>query len=601
MNMVCPECGKKLPDNAVKCNKCGKVFREVKKNSETDEYLKKQKQKDEEKAKKIREKNAKKSEENLNRNERRKKLKKVIILCAVIAVIAAVSAAVFISAKNKKEAELKANFPELFVEYTYPEIADSEAVMKLGKINISAEEYEFFFRQSFSNVQNNAQLQFRQFVIEKLGDKYDDSKNYYEEYYEEYAKSRHNIFDFSKPISSQNESAIDENGNAISWQDFIRADAIKTMANYHVKFDLAQADGQKLTDDIKYQVYSHIEGLRDAIKGSGYKNLTQYLQTLFGSGCDEEFFRNELIREYTATAYDIESNQKTIDSYSDKEISGEYKKNRADYDFIDLSLYEVTGKDALKTAEKILKDTENHDGFTAAIQKHTDNTQDRTFMPAVPKQYIDNQFSAKIGEWAYDTQRKANDKKIFETANGFTVAVISAPAYTKEDSVSYREIVIKKTDDSGKVLSDEKIAEAKESAQTIYDEWKNSKPSEASFAYTALKKSQSSTASTGGLVQMATADECGEQLKDWLADKARKAGDTQLIETDTSFTIVYFLKNYGDYWNYTIRATKAVEDASDAFTKELESYSESFTPDTLAAQEEKIMTEINRIYFGIGM
>ena len=198
--MVCPECGKKLPDNAVKCNKCGKVFREVKKNSETDEYLKKQKQKDEEKAKKIREKNAKKSEENLNRNERRKKLKKVIILCAVIAVIAAVSAAVFISAKNKKEAELKANFPELFVEYTYPEITDEQAVMKLGKINISAEEYEFFFRQSFSNVQNNAQLQFRQFVIEKLGDKYDDSKNYYDEYYEEYAKERHNIFDFSKPI-----------------------------------------------------------------------------------------------------------------------------------------------------------------------------------------------------------------------------------------------------------------------------------------------------------------------------------------------------------------------------------------------------------------
>ncbi len=599
--MVCPECGKKLPDNAVKCNKCGKVFREVKKNSETDEYLKKQKQKDEERAKKIREKNAKKSEENPTGNERRKKLKKVIILCAVIAVIAAVSAAVFISVKNKKEAELKADFPELFVEYTYPEIADSEAVMKLGKINISAEEYEFFFRQSFSNVQNNAQLQFRQFVIDKLGNQYDDSKNYYDEYYEEYAKDRHNIFDFSKPINSQSEPALDENGNEISWQEFIRADAIKTMANYRAKFDLAQADGMELTDYIRYQVYSHAEGLRDAIKGSGYQNLKQYLQILFGSGCDEEFFRNELIREYTASAYDAESNQKILDSYSDKEISGEYKKDRANYDFIDLSLYEVTGKDALKKAEKILKDTQNHDGFTAAIQKHTDNTQDKNFMPAVPKQYIDTQFSEKIGEWAYDTQRKANDKKIFETANGFTVAVIGAPAYTKTDSVSYREIVISKTDDSGNMLSEDAIAAAGADAQTIYDEWKNDKPTEGSFAYTAIKKSQGSTASAGGLVPMANADDCAEQLGSWLKDKSRKKGDTQLIETDTSFTIVYFLKNYGDYWNYAIRAARAAEDTANSFIKAQENYSESFTPDILAAQEEKIITEINRIYFGIGM
>ena len=58
--MVCPQCGKKLPDNAVKCNKCGKIFKEVKKISETDELLKKEKQKAEEKAKKLSEKNAEK-------------------------------------------------------------------------------------------------------------------------------------------------------------------------------------------------------------------------------------------------------------------------------------------------------------------------------------------------------------------------------------------------------------------------------------------------------------------------------------------------------------------------------------------------------------
>lgn len=598
--MLCPQCGKNLPDNAVKCNKCGNVFREVKKNTETDEFLKKEKQKAEEKAKKLSEKNARKSEENPQKKERGKKLKKVMISCVAAVLAAAVGTAVFVSVKNKKEQALKAEFPERFIEYTYPEISDSEAVMKLGKINISAEEYEFFFRQSFSAVQNNAQLQFKQYVGEKLGEEYDESRNYYDEYYEEYSKDRHNIFDFSKPISDQKEDALDGNGKPVSWQEFIRADAIKTMSNYHIKFDLAQADGMKLTDDIRYQVYTHIEGLREAVKGGGYSSLDQYLKMLFGSGCDEEFFRNELIREYMASKYDVENNIKTVSSYSDKEISGEYANNRADYDFIDLSVYEVTGKDARKIAENILKDTKNHDTFTAAIKKNTDNTQDKSFLPAVPKQYVDTQYSEKLGEWAYDAQRKAGDKKIFETDKGFIVAVVGVQPYTKKDSVSYREIVISKTDENGITLSADKIARAKENAQTIYNEWKDNKPTEDSFAYTAFKKSQGSTASQGGLVSMATASECAEPLKNWLTDKSRKAGDTGLVETDTSFNIVYFLNNYGDYWNYAIRASKASEDTANAFEQaQNDNYIESFTADALNAQEEKIVAEINRVYFGI--
>ena len=598
--MVCPQCGKKLPDNAVKCNKCGKIFKEVKKISETDELLKKEKQKAEEKAKKLSEKNAEKLKENAKKNSGKKRTVGIIISCVAVLLAAAAATAFFISIKSKKERELKEDFPEHFIEYTHPEISNGEAAIKLGKINISAEEYEFFFRQSFSTVQNNARLQFRQYMIEKLGDKFDESKDYYDEYYKEYAKDRHNIFDFSKPINSQTEDAVDENGNRISWQEFIRADAIKTMTDYRVKYDLAQADGMKLTDDIRYQVYTHIEGLRDAIKDSGYISLNQYLQMLFGSACNEEFFKNELIREYTASKYDVENNIKTINSYSDKEISGDYAENRANYDFIDISVYEITGSDAEKTAEKILKDTENHDGFTAAVQKHTDITQDKNFMPAVPRQYIDSQYSEKLGEWAYDAQRKADDKNIFKTGKGFAVAVISKPSYTKSNCVSYREIVISKTDANGNILSDEEIAKVKENAQTIYDKWKKNNPTEDSFACTALKKSQGSTASVGGLISVSAADECAEALRSWLADKSRKEGDTQLVETDTDFVIVYFLKNYGSYWNYAVRAAKASEDAPNALIKaQKDEYEPYFTTETLAGYEESIMADISRIYLGI--
>lgn len=604
--MICPECGKKLPDNAVKCNKCGKVFKEAVKSSETEEYLKKEKEKAAVKAQKLSEKklkdNQKSASKNPEKNAKAKKILKIVIPCVAVLLAAAIAVTLVIRNKNKKDREyIELNCPEKLIEYTYPEVSADEAVMTLGDINISKAEYEFFYRQSFSNTQNYAQLDFKQYMGEKLGEEYDENANYYDEYYADYAKGKKNIFDFSKPINSQTSSALDEDGKEITWQEYIRNDAIKTMTNYHVKFELARKAGIELTDDVRYQVYSHIEGLRDAIKGSGYQNLTQYLKILFGDACDEEFFKNELIREYMASKYDTVCSLDKTNSYSDDEIKPVYDKERAKYDFVDLSVYEVTGKDAEKTAKKILKDTKTVDDFTAAIQKNTGMTTDKRYMPAVPKSYVDGQYAEKLGSWAFSKDRKEGDKDVFKTANGYTVAVLHTPMYTRENCVSFREIVIPKTDESGNYLSETELAKAKEKADEIYSEWQESDKSENTFSYYAIVKSGSSTASSGGLVPVAVAEELSENLKKWVTDKSRKAGDTELIDTDSSYSIVYYLRNYGEYWNYAIRAEKAADDSVKDYENASGSYKNSFDAASLQSTEDSMITEMNKIYFGIGV
>ncbi len=607
MNMICPKCGKKLPQNAVKCNKCGEIFKEIKKSSETDEFLKKEKEKADEKAKKLSEKKTRELEKAAAKDPQKsakiKKVLKIVIPCVAVVTAAVVAVTMIISNKNKKEREeFERNFPELLIEYTYPEVSKEDAVMTLGDINISDAEYEFFFRQSFSNIQNNAQLEFKQYVGQKLGDSYDDSKDYYSEYYEEYSKGKKNIFDFTKPAASQTGKALDADGKEISWQEYIRNDAIKTMMNYHIKYTLAKAEGIGLTADIQKQVYDHIEGLRDAIKGSGYQNLDQYLQILFGSQCNEEFFKNELIREYIAAKYDVVKNSETMKAYSQDEIKKLHEKEPSKYDYIDLCVYEVVGKDAEKKAEKIKKDTKDLNSFANAISKYTDASQSSRSMPVVPKNYIDQTYSKDMGKWAYDSQRKSGDKAVFKTPNGYTVAFLEKPLYTTENNVSYREIVINKTDAQGNMLSGDSLTQAKQNADNIYADWKAGDADENSFSYLALSKSEGSSAASCGLVSCISAAELNESIKSWISDKSRKYGDNQIFETDSSYTIVFFIENYNEYWNYVIRAQKASDDCAKAYKDLSEGkYCENISSSVIDAEEEKILTEINKIYFGIGV
>ena len=226
-------------------------------------------------------------------------------MLAIIAIVCAVVGAVFacliqFGVFDKKKEDGGDKPDALLIEYTYEEATDDNAVLKLGDINISEEEYEFFFRQSYSTVQNNAQLQFKEYVSKKLGEEYSENTDYYDEYFEAFMSENPNTFDFKAPINEQETKAKDSDGNTFSWQDYIRNDALKTMSGYRVKYALAKKAGLELTDDVRYQVYDHIEGLRSAVKGGGYSTLTQYLKILFGDSCDEEFFKNELIREYTA-------------------------------------------------------------------------------------------------------------------------------------------------------------------------------------------------------------------------------------------------------------------------------------------------------------
>ncbi len=590
--MNCPKCGKTLPDNAAVCKKCGAVFKENKGDAEMEAYIKKEKEK------------AAAKNEKLKKRGNKKPVNKGLIIGIVSAVVVVAVALGLLFHFNiigsRNNHKVEENNP-LDIEYTFEADKDS-VIMKLGDVEITEAEYEFFYRQSYSTLQNSVQLSFKEFMSKTLGDGFDENEDYYEDFYQDFADENPNTFDYNKPIDMQTTLSVDaETGETSTWGEYIRNDAVKSMVSYRVKFELAQDMGLELTDDVRFQVYDHIEGLRTAVKQGGYSKLDDYLKILFGEACDEEFFKNELIREYMATKYDSVINANLMSEYSDEAVKAIYDGDYKEYDFADLYVYEVKGDKAYEVAQKIASEAKSLNEFTDSISANVGGGANKESYPAVPKYYIDGTYTEEMGEWAFDRQRKQNDVSVFKTQNGYSVVLVYTPVYTKEDCVSYREIIFNKTDANGKYIEGEALEEIEKKAEDVLEQWDDGDATEDTFIYYVMTESQGSNASSGGLnagaVSMNMTD---EELKDWLLSDERKAGDVEIVDSQDAFRIVYFVEGYGDYWNYSVRSTKASEKAAEELeTAKSKTYAVSYDEVVMRDVEDEYIDNLALIYLGI--
>lgn len=526
------------------------------------------------------------------------------IIIGVVAVVIAVAVTVgllfhfnIIGSHNSKN---PVKTGALAIEYTF-EPDEEDVVMNLGSVGITYGEYEFFYRQSYSNLRNSVELSFKEYVMKKEGDSYTETTDYYDKYFEAFSKENPNTFDYKKPIDAQPTFAKNDEEGQLSWRQYIHDDAIKTMLDYRIRFEMALQMGMELTDDVRLQVYDHIEGLRTAVLDGGYPSLTEYLKMLFGNACDEEFFKNELIREYMATKYDTEIRNEFMKNYSDEEVKAAYEADYIEYDFADLYVYEVEGDDAKEIADKISAEATDTKAFADSVAKHIGAGTSYQAFPGVPKYYTDNYYSEELSEWSFSKDRKAGDKAVFETQKGYTVVYVGVPVYSKGETFTYREIIFNKADSNGKKLEGEQLDAVKQKAENIYNNWCDGDKTESEFAYFALSESQGSTAGAGGLNSGIVANEMTDEiLKSWCLDSERKPGDAEIIETETDYRIVYFVSGYDKYWEYSVRAQKAEDDAVEKFEEaKTGTFKLFFDSQNLTEADQEFIDNISELYLGI--
>ncbi len=379
--------------------------------------------------------------------------------------------------------------------------------------------------------------------------------------------------DVTKPL---NEQYVDEEQTK-TWADDFLNSAVESVKAVYAINDAANAAGFELSDAQKSEIEAVITNTKSTgMLYYGYPELEGYLKAMYGNGATEESYRNYVTMTYTADAY-IASYTEGL-TYEDAELRAAEAENFKAYSSYSYNTYYVNAAnfEDLAAAEEAAK-TLTAEGINtvealdAAIAALSVNAESTTAASNASKEVLFANISATYKDWVTDDARKAGDITYIpyiytstddsgnETSEtrGFYVVLFNGSNDNNYGMSNVRHILVAfegGTYDSTTGMttySDAEKLAAKMEAEKIYEEWKNGKADEPGFIVLANEKSDDGDGTTGGLYECINpTTSFVTNFKNW-ALAEHNVGDTEIIETEYGYHIMYFSglteQTYRDY------------------------------------------------------
>lgn len=398
--------------------------------------------------------------------------------------------------------------------------------------------------------------------------------------------------DLTKPLDQQTNTTTGEN-----WFEYFYKQALVVAKRDFAMCKLAEADAEfDATEAINTAVSNAQMNL--AWGALSYGNVDTYLRNRYCNGANESNYLEYARRSATAVEY-INAHQESL-SYTDAdfrayEADGYHKFSSFNFASYTLS-YEsfLTGGEEDEKGNKTYSEAEKEAARLAAMdaaEKLTENTTIEEFDAAIAalpfnegKTVTSNKNPSILysslkevyGEWLGDSERVEGDTKAFpvETtttdANGNEKTVVNSYTIVMYQStnenlmhlsnVRHLLVAFGKTgeDDNGNAATsaDDKAA-AKAKATELYDQWQNDGGTEEQLIELTESCLEDGTAGDGGLLEDITPDTSYvENFLNWSIDPERQKGDSEVIETEYGYHIMYFV-DYSDetYRDYMINNT----------------------------------------------
>ena len=448
--------------------------------------------------------------------------------------------------------------------------AERETIaVTIGDHEISAAEFNCFFIDAVSNFYNN---------------------------YGSYAS----LFglDVTKALNDQ---FYDEE-NKVTWADeFVNSAKENVKAVYGI-VDEAKANGFTLSDEEKASIDSQISTLSTYAALYGYSDAESYMRAMYGNGANEEVLRNYYEACYTAQAYQNSVSESL--EYTEADLEAKDAENPAAFSTFSYNSYYLAankflqggtkGEDdtvtysdeekaaaveaAKAAAESLTENVNNVEQFDLAIAALEINAEVENAASTASNNTTYDYVNSVIQSWVTDSKREKGDMKVIastttdedgnETTNGYYVVYFTARNDNEVLLQNVRHILAKfeggKTDENGTTTySDEEKAAAKETAEQILADWKAGEATEESFAALANEKSDDGDGTTGGLYENVYPGQMVTNFNDWLFDESRVAGDTDVVETEYGYHVMYYVgageQTYRDYQIENTLITEAME------------------------------------------
>lgn len=453
--------------------------------------------------------------------------------------------------------------------------------MKVGDMKVSQAEYTYYYRSVASPFINMAS-QYDQYYGEGMGLQfvgYDSTKTPDKQ---EYKSTATNI-----------ELPEKEDGSKNTWEDFFVYHTKNTVQRYYALENEAKKAGFELTDADKEKIDENIKEIRESAASSNY-SLNAYLRAMYGRGVSEKVVRNIMEQQLIVEAYMEKMTADISGTYSDADLEKAYNDKKDDYDVVTMRLFtfdasvtvednegvedtkkkEETAKaDAKAKADKMLAAVKDEKTFKeqAILNAPEGKAEDYKADSATLMKNGSKSDLSQLGEdaqnWVFDSARKAGDKTVIETDNGYYVLYMVQPRHRNDDyTVNVRHILLS----TEEAQDDAAKATVKKNAEDILNQWKSGDKTEDSFAALATEKTEDTgSKDNGGLYENVIRGKMVEEFDAWCFDEARKPGDTDIVETEYGYHIMYFVKKSDEpYWKTSVKEAKASADA-DAKLEEL--------------------------------
>ena len=394
------------------------------------------------------------------------------------------------------------------------------------------------------------------------------------------------------------QETTDDDGNTITWAERFEnetQDQIKQVVAY---YEAAKDSGETLTDAQEEQIKSSLEQLKSAADEAG-QSVDAYISEKYGDYCGYTTLEKMIRMSYLAQNYLVKQSvtvnptEEEIQAYADAHTD-EYLS--ADIAYLILPYTDDTKETVMASATDYAAQIHSLDDMKAVLPEAcaelVQNYVDMGYFGSAEEciaeieQEMEMNVSAQTGfpqealDWVLsDDNGVGACTAIASDDNGCALIVLkTGEASLPEDRLyTVRHILI--MPDTGEEegteqteqapATEEQMAAAKAKAEEVYKEYQDGEQTEARFAELAEEYSQDPGSTMeqagvyGGIYENVAAGRMVPSFENWALDESRQYGDTEIVESDYGYHIMYFVYSGPSYLAYS--RTAVINEKQDDF------------------------------------
>ena len=377
--------------------------------------------------------------------------------------------------------------------------------------------------------------------------------------------------DISKPLDEQ---PYDEDS---TWADYFLEVALDRVKADYTMYDLAKAENFQLTEEQAANVDSRIANNAFYALYAGYSNVQDYLRAVYGSGANEESFReyvevSNLANSYYNTYCDsLVYDDAALRAYEADKFDN-YSSFAYDSYYMTYNTYLPEGtkdengavtytdeeKDAARQAmtvdAELLGQCTTTKELDEAIPKLAINASNPSATSTKNTNLIYGSVPSAIREWITDKSRVDGDMSVipsYLTTNnedgtenkelyGYYIVVYHSRNDNTELMNNVRHLLVAfEKDDDGNITNKDA---AKTEAEGYLKTWTEGAATEESFIELVKAHSDDGSASTGGLFEnIYSGSSYVPSFLNWSIDSSRQVGDAEVIESQYGYHVMYYV------------------------------------------------------------